>query len=175
MKFYNVTISTSLAFVSTSHFWCTSYVLYILGRNWSLPSFWELFKSITFLFLSFFLLNVEWFTGHDSFTWRYNGSSYNTNQECTHIKLHTKDLFSPSQPMQPSRYCTQTIRPEHHLSEGLVSTVCIRRKKLLESAIKATSRATFCWTHSPLVEFVGEDADDMGGPQREFFRSEYLK
>ncbi|XP_067445141.1 uncharacterized protein [Thunnus thynnus] len=59
---------------------------------------------------------------------------------------------------------------EHHLSEGLVSTICIRRKKLLESAIKAISRASFCWTHSPLIEFVGEDADDMGGPQREFFR-----
>ncbi|XP_056253734.1 uncharacterized protein LOC130182673 [Seriola aureovittata] len=59
---------------------------------------------------------------------------------------------------------------EHHLSEGLVSTVCIRRKKLLESAINAISRATFCWTHSPLIEFVGEDAGDMGGPQREFFR-----
>ncbi|XP_042267619.1 uncharacterized protein LOC121897287 isoform X2 [Thunnus maccoyii] len=59
---------------------------------------------------------------------------------------------------------------EHHLSEGLVSTICIRRKKLLESTIKAISRASFCWTHSPLIEFVGEDADDMGGPQREFFR-----
>ncbi|XP_067455083.1 uncharacterized protein [Thunnus thynnus] len=64
---------------------------------------------------------------------------------------------------------------EHRLSEGLVSTICIRRKKLLESAIKAISRASFCWTHSPFIEFVGEDADVMGGPQREFFRSEYLK
>ncbi|XP_042268207.1 uncharacterized protein LOC121897638 isoform X1 [Thunnus maccoyii] len=59
---------------------------------------------------------------------------------------------------------------EHHLSEGLASTICIRRKKLLESAIKAISRASFYWTYSPVIEFVGEDADDMGGPQREFFR-----
>ncbi|KAK0147047.1 G2/M phase-specific E3 ubiquitin-protein ligase [Merluccius polli] len=59
---------------------------------------------------------------------------------------------------------------EDHLSAGLVSTICIRRKKLLESAIRALSRVTFCWTESPHIEFVGEDADDMGGPQREFFR-----
>lgn len=57
-----------------------------------------------------------------------------------------------------------------HLSEELVSVICIRRKKLLESAIKAISRSTFSWTHSPHIEFVGEDADDMGGPKREFFR-----
>ncbi|KAM6999930.1 uncharacterized protein LKV04_004864 [Tautogolabrus adspersus] len=59
---------------------------------------------------------------------------------------------------------------EDHLSGGVISTICIRRKKLLESAIKAISRVTFCWTDSPQIEFVGEDADDMGGPQREFFR-----
>ncbi|XP_060921705.1 uncharacterized protein LOC132995645 [Labrus mixtus] len=59
---------------------------------------------------------------------------------------------------------------EDHLSGGVISTCCIRRKKLLESAIKAISRVTFCWTDSPQIEFVGEDADDMGGPQREFFR-----
>ncbi|KAE8281689.1 hypothetical protein D5F01_LYC20689 [Larimichthys crocea] len=44
------------------------------------------------------------------------------------------------------------------------------RRKLLESAIKAISRVTFSWTDLPQIEFVGEDADDMGGPQREFFR-----
>ncbi|XP_034072356.1 uncharacterized protein LOC117546280 isoform X2 [Gymnodraco acuticeps] len=56
------------------------------------------------------------------------------------------------------------------VSDGLVSNICIRRKKLLESAIKAISRVTFCWNNSPYIEFVGEDGDDMGGPQREFFR-----
>lgn len=61
---------------------------------------------------------------------------------------------------------------EDHLSGNLVSTICIKRSKLQESAIKALSRVNFCWTHSPHIEFVGEDADDMGGPQREFFRSE---
>ncbi|XP_019748997.1 G2/M phase-specific E3 ubiquitin-protein ligase-like isoform X2 [Hippocampus comes] len=59
---------------------------------------------------------------------------------------------------------------EDHISGNLVSTICIRRSKLLESAIKAISRVTFCWTHSSHIEFVGEHADDMGGPQREFFR-----
>ncbi|KAK5918883.1 hypothetical protein CgunFtcFv8_022826 [Champsocephalus gunnari] len=56
------------------------------------------------------------------------------------------------------------------VSDGLVSNICIRRKKLIESAIKAISRVTFCWNNSPYIEFVGEDGDDMGGPQREFFR-----
>ncbi|KAL3058068.1 hypothetical protein OYC64_010284 [Pagothenia borchgrevinki] len=56
------------------------------------------------------------------------------------------------------------------VSDGLVSSICIRRKKLLESAIQAISRVTFCWNHSPYIECVGEDGDDMGGgPQREFF------
>lgn len=64
---------------------------------------------------------------------------------------------------------------EDHPSGDIVSTICIRRKKLLDSAIKAISRVTFCWTDSPQIEFVGEDADDMGGPQREFFRFVYLK
>ncbi|KAF5887442.1 G2/M phase-specific E3 ubiquitin-protein ligase-like isoform X1, partial [Clarias magur] len=59
---------------------------------------------------------------------------------------------------------------QDHLSDDQVSTICVRRKKLLESAIKAISRASFCWTYSPRIEFVGEDADDLGGPQREFFR-----
>ncbi|KAI9516290.1 hypothetical protein NQZ68_017493 [Dissostichus eleginoides] len=56
------------------------------------------------------------------------------------------------------------------VSDGLVSSICIRSKKLLESAIKAISRVTFCWNNSPYIEFVGEDGDDLGGPQREFFR-----
>lgn len=61
---------------------------------------------------------------------------------------------------------------EEHISDDQISIICIRRRKLLESAVKAISRATFSWTHLPHIEFVGEDADDMGGPQREFFRSE---
>ncbi|KAM7401404.1 hypothetical protein PAMA_005545 [Pampus argenteus] len=56
---------------------------------------------------------------------------------------------------------------EEYISDDQISIICIMRRKLLESAIKAISRVTFYWTDLPQIEF----ADDMGGPQREFFRS----
>nr|XP_054592854.1 G2/M phase-specific E3 ubiquitin-protein ligase-like [Nothobranchius furzeri]XP_054592855.1 G2/M phase-specific E3 ubiquitin-protein ligase-like [Nothobranchius furzeri] len=58
---------------------------------------------------------------------------------------------------------------EDNLS-GLVQKICIRRRKLLDTAIRAMSRLSFSWNDSPEIEFFGEEADDMGGPQREFFR-----
>ncbi|XP_024116641.1 uncharacterized protein LOC112138307 isoform X2 [Oryzias melastigma] len=59
---------------------------------------------------------------------------------------------------------------EKHLTDGQNLSVIIRRRKLLESAVKAIKRPTFIWTTTPHIEFVGEEADDLGGPQREFFR-----
>ncbi|KAJ4940322.1 hypothetical protein JOQ06_026630 [Pogonophryne albipinna] len=56
------------------------------------------------------------------------------------------------------------------VSDGLVSSICIRRKKLLESAIKAISRVTYCWNHSPYIEFVGETGMTWEEDHREFFR-----
>ncbi|KAG8004748.1 hypothetical protein GBF38_016624, partial [Nibea albiflora] len=74
-------------------------------------------------------------------------------------------------PLEEVDLCTilRTFK-EEHISDDQISIICIRRRKLLESAIKAISRVTFSWTDLPQIEFVGEDADDMGGPQREFFR-----
>ncbi|KAE8293749.1 hypothetical protein D5F01_LYC06682 [Larimichthys crocea] len=73
-------------------------------------------------------------------------------------------------PLEEVDLCTilRTFK-EEHISDDQISIICIRRRKLLESAIKAISRVTFSWTDLPQIEFVGEDADD-GGPQREFFR-----
>ncbi|KAF5893510.1 G2/M phase-specific E3 ubiquitin-protein ligase-like isoform X1, partial [Clarias magur] len=43
---------------------------------------------------------------------------------------------------------------QDHLSDDQVSIICVRRKKLLESAIKAISRDSFCWTYSPQIELL---------------------
>lgn len=72
--------------------------------------------------------------------------------------------------------CTilRTFKQER-ISDYQIAIICIRRRKLLESAVKAISRVAFSWTHLPQIEFVGEDAYDMGEPQRDSFRSEYRK
>lgn len=45
-----------------------------------------------------------------------------------------------------------------------------RRRKILHSACVALDKSYFDWHKMPNVEFVGEMADDYGGPRREFFR-----
>lgn len=49
-------------------------------------------------------------------------------------------------------------------------TVVVRRKRVLQSAITALGKTCFAWHRRPQVEFVGELAEDHGGPTREFFR-----
>ncbi|ROJ30489.1 G2/M phase-specific E3 ubiquitin-protein ligase [Anabarilius grahami] len=48
--------------------------------------------------------------------------------------------------------------------------VIARRKHILKSACVALSRGYFEWHKTPNVQFVGEMAEDYGGPRREFFR-----
>lgn len=47
-------------------------------------------------------------------------------------------------------------------------TVIARRKIILKSACVALSRGYFEWHKTPNIEFVGEMAEDHGGPRREF-------
>ncbi|MGL5119701.1 MAG: hypothetical protein ACRC7H_10985 [Plesiomonas shigelloides] len=49
-------------------------------------------------------------------------------------------------------------------------TIVARRRKILHSACVALEKSHFDWHKMPNVEFVGEMADDYGGPRREFFR-----
>jgi len=49
-------------------------------------------------------------------------------------------------------------------------TVIVNRRAVLKSAMYAANRSQFCWTRPVNIVFSGEDAQDDGGPRREFFR-----
>ncbi|ROI15246.1 G2/M phase-specific E3 ubiquitin-protein ligase [Anabarilius grahami] len=59
-------------------------------------------------------------------------------------------------------------RENLNLDERVI--VVARRRKILHSACTALKTSYFAWHKSPQIEFVGESADDYGGPSREFFR-----
>lgn len=59
---------------------------------------------------------------------------------------------------------------ETHLDTSNYCTIIARRRKILHSACMALSKSYFAWHKLPNIEFVGEMADDYGGPRREFFR-----
>ena len=44
------------------------------------------------------------------------------------------------------------------------------RKRLLKSALHATQARGFSFDRPPCVTFAGEEAEDEGGPSREFFK-----
>ncbi|KAA0712533.1 hypothetical protein E1301_Tti019071 [Triplophysa tibetana] len=50
------------------------------------------------------------------------------------------------------------------------TTVVAQRRKITLSACRALERNYFVWHVIPNVEFIGEMAEDYGGPRREFFR-----
>ncbi|KAL7826220.1 hypothetical protein SRHO_G00339580 [Serrasalmus rhombeus] len=56
-----------------------------------------------------------------------------------------------------------------NISEHSTLTVVARRRRILHSAITALNKGYFDWHKRPQIEFVGEMADDYGGPTREFF------
>jgi len=49
-------------------------------------------------------------------------------------------------------------------------TVVIYRRRLLQSAIRCITSDDFSFNKAVNVTFSGEEADDLGGPTREFFR-----
>ncbi|XP_076731533.1 G2/M phase-specific E3 ubiquitin-protein ligase-like [Maylandia zebra] len=59
---------------------------------------------------------------------------------------------------------------ETHLDTSNYCTIIARRRKILHSACMALSKSYFAWHKLPNIEFVGEMADDYGGPRQEFFR-----
>lgn len=48
--------------------------------------------------------------------------------------------------------------------------IVILRKRLLQTCLTAMSEPTFDFLKLPCIHFSGEDAEDLGGPRREFFR-----
>jgi len=53
-------------------------------------------------------------------------------------------------------------------------TIVVSRRNVLKSATIATQKPDFTYNRVPVVTFVGEDAEDDGGPRREFFRSVFI-
>jgi len=59
------------------------------------------------------------------------------------------------------------------LAEGIDGepvAIAVSRRNLLKSATIAAQKAGFSYSRPPVISFVGEDAEDDGGPRREFFR-----
>ena len=48
--------------------------------------------------------------------------------------------------------------------------IVVHRRRLLKSTITAVRRPNFSYQRTIDVQFVGEDAEDYGGPRREFLR-----
>ncbi|MES9879962.1 MAG: hypothetical protein ABW185_03680 [Sedimenticola sp.] len=49
-------------------------------------------------------------------------------------------------------------------------TIIVQREAILASTIRVATRSTFNPTREFKVIFSGEDADDLGGPKREYLR-----
>ncbi|MED6240308.1 hypothetical protein ATANTOWER_019093 [Ataeniobius toweri] len=59
---------------------------------------------------------------------------------------------------------------QDHLDTSVNSVVIACRKHILKSAYMALSNTYCSWHKTPNVQFVGEIADDYGGPSREFLQ-----
>ncbi|KAL7827080.1 hypothetical protein SRHO_G00327980 [Serrasalmus rhombeus] len=81
-----------------------------------------------------------------------------------------KHPYSPCDEMENLADIIRDFKREN-ISEHSTLTVVARRRRILHSAITALNKGYFDWHKRPQIEFVGEMADDYGGPTREFFRS----
>lgn len=54
--------------------------------------------------------------------------------------------------------------------ESNPNPVIVHRSRILQSTLAAIRRPNFSYSRLIEVEFVGEDAQDYGGPRREFMR-----
>lgn len=54
------------------------------------------------------------------------------------------------------------------------TTIIARRRYPVQSACMALKQSYFAWHRTPSIEFVGECADDYGGPRRELFRQVFI-
>jgi len=50
------------------------------------------------------------------------------------------------------------------------NTLIVHRGRILMSALNAVKRPQFSYEHAIDVKFVAEEAEDCGGPRREFLR-----
>ncbi|KAL7827056.1 hypothetical protein SRHO_G00327740 [Serrasalmus rhombeus] len=79
-----------------------------------------------------------------------------------------KHPYSPCDEMENLADIIRDFKREN-ISEHSTLTVVARRRRILHSAMTALNKGYFDWHKRPQIEFVGEMADDYGGPTREFF------
>ncbi|KAL7827076.1 hypothetical protein SRHO_G00327940 [Serrasalmus rhombeus] len=84
-----------------------------------------------------------------------------------------KHPYSPCDEMENLADIIRDFKREN-ISEHSTLTVVARRRRILHSAITALNKGYFDWHKRPQIEFVGEMADDYGGPTREFFRNVFF-
>ncbi|XP_076850020.1 uncharacterized protein LOC143498984 isoform X2 [Brachyhypopomus gauderio] len=89
--------------------------------------------------------------------------------EDTQMLSSPKRPYSPSNEMENLADIIGEFRREN-ISVHSTLIVVARRRRILHSAITALNKGYFDWHKCPQIEFVGEMADDFGGPTREFFR-----
>ena len=54
--------------------------------------------------------------------------------------------------------------------EGDPITIVVQRRRILTSTLRAVKSNGFTFSRPVQVVFAGEEAEDGGGPRREFFR-----
>ncbi|KAJ8046169.1 G2/M phase-specific E3 ubiquitin-protein ligase [Holothuria leucospilota] len=62
------------------------------------------------------------------------------------------------------------IKMREKTVSNLENAIVIRRKKVIKTALNAIQNPGFSFANVPKVCFSGEEAEDLGGPRREFFR-----
>ena len=59
---------------------------------------------------------------------------------------------------------------ETNIVKGSSVNLIARRNRLIKSTMSAITRDEFSFFSEPNITFSGEEAVDLGGPRREFFR-----
>ncbi|KAL7377198.1 hypothetical protein ABVT39_023665 [Epinephelus coioides] len=89
--------------------------------------------------------------------------------ESVPLDLQCSSPTTPQQAQDGLREILKDFRGEN-ICEYTTLTVVVRRKRVLQSAINTLGKSYFDWHKHPNTEFVGELAQDSGGPTREFFQ-----
>jgi len=78
-------------------------------------------------------------------------------------------IFYRSQPKPTLSSLLQALLDSNN-SDGSQQTVVVQRRRVLRSVYRAMSDKSFSFKKPVSIVFSGEEADDFGGPRREFFK-----
>ena len=91
-----------------------------------------------------------------------------------YLSCHYRVCFCSAQPTvltgTLTDYKTSLQSLQNAVQADSTNIILIHRSRILQSTLLAVSRPRFSYNHLVQVEFVGEQAQDCGGPRREYFR-----